>query len=243
MLRILVHRVWDSANLTRPALGARVGEPPRGGDDNKKKKGETNMDKTYKISLGHTDPSTGFKEIFRTEWEVSNSEEALNILIGTVTHIIYHTGSMGVTPEAALAYPQQLERIIMDGVVRDLGKKPLKRMAAPIDDLIPNYGALIELRAPGEADVVNTTHCLRVNTFLFITKEERENLLLAAPDGLAASVIGKETELGNGGLTLNDLIVLHDLACEAREKGKVGFCVVGPEDDDRACFLLGEETA
>ena len=45
------------------------------------------MDKTYKISLGHTDPATGFKEIFRTEWEVSSSEEALNILIGTVTRV------------------------------------------------------------------------------------------------------------------------------------------------------------
>lgn len=202
------------------------------------------MDKTYKISLGRTDPSTGFKEIFRTEWEVSSSEEALNILIGTVTRVIYHTGHMNVTPKAALANPQQLERIIMDDVVRDLGKKPLKRMAAPIDDLLPNYGALIELRAPGEADVVNTTHCFRVNTFHFIAEEEGKKLLLAAPDGLAASVIGKETEFWSPDpLTLSDLFGLYDLARQAREKGKVGFCVAGPEADDRACFLLGEETA
>lgn len=194
------------------------------------------MNGTYKISLGCTQPSTGFKEIFRTEWAVSSSEEALNILIDTVTRITYHTGRMGVTPEAALANAQRLERMIMDEVVRDLGKKPVKRMFRPIDDLIPNYGALIELRAPGDV-YVNHTHCLRVNSFLFITKEERENLLLVGPDGLEASAIGKEVELGNGGLTLNDLIVLHDLSCEAREKGKVGFCVVGPEDDDRACFI------
>lgn len=195
------------------------------------------MSRTYKVSLGYTHPSTGFKEIFRAEWAIAGCEEALEILMATMSSIMHHTGRMGLTPLAAFAKAQSLEGIVMNDVIASLnGKMPLRRMTAPIEDLIPNNGALIDLRAPGVVDVSHT-FCFRINSLCFLTQEEKKDLLLVAPDGLEASVIGKEIELGSGALTLDDLVVLHDLAGEARERGKAGFCVVGPEDDDRACLL------
>lgn len=195
------------------------------------------MSRTYKISLGYTHPSTGFKEIFRADWAIAGCEEELEILMATVSAIMHHTGRMGLTPLAAFAKAQPLEGLVMHDVIASLnGKTPLRRMTAPIDDLIPNYGALIDLRAPGVVDISHT-FCFRINSLCFLTQEEKKDLLLVAPDGLEASAIGKEVELGSGRLTLDDLVVLHDLAGEARERGKAGFCVVGPEDDDRVCLL------